>query len=126
MVTGMTAAARPLEATLMFPVQVLLVPDVATLTVRVAGVLPETGVTERKFEHVVPVTVTVKGEVPAVEAMAIVWVVMAAAPAPPPVEVRLREAGLASAAGLEATAITTGMESGLLVASATVTDTEPE
>ena len=62
----MAAEARPSEATLTLPVQALALVDGLAVTVRVAGVVPEVGDTERKLPQVVSLMVTVNGEAPAV------------------------------------------------------------
>src|SRR5689334_10013484 len=95
-VTGITADARPLDATFTRPVQDPVTPCGFTVRVRVAGVVPDVGVAERKLLHVVSEIDTVNGDAPAVLARVIVWLSgpgPAPPPGPPPPEFTVNDAG---------------------------------
>src|SRR4051812_23022143 len=71
-VTGTTAATNPSAEAVTVPVQLPEIPVAFTLTVRLAGVVPDDGDTVRKFAQVAAETVTVKFEFPSVLTIAIV------------------------------------------------------
>src|SRR5450759_2097771 len=115
MATGTVAEATPLGG--------------LAVTVRMAGVVPESGDTERKLLHVVSEILAANGEAPAVLARARVCVCAVTAPpgapgAPAPKEVRVSDAGFDRMAGADTTRRITGMLSGVLLVPATAIATE--
>ena len=116
--TEIAAEDSPLEERSIRPEQAPWAPCKLALTVKVAGVVPAVGVTEKKLLQAPPETVAVNGDDPAVLATKIVWVSAFPAPPgpPPPPTVQVREGGFAVIEGDATTLIATGMVRVLLLA----------